>query len=479
MLSRRRRAFRRAGANDNDALIPEIWAKFALPVLQSNIVVGSLVHRDFEQTLQNFGDVVNTRKPASFTAIRKTDVDDVTVQDATVTNVPVALNMHPHVSFLIRDGEESLAFESLVEQYLEPAMKAMAEHIDRCILGQYPRFLIPGGVGGQTYGNVGGRLGGLTSANYQQYLTEAAEALDVAKCPADGRQIIVPPSMKRLILQNQTLVGANQRGDEGTALRTADMGDIYGFRHFMCQNMASFSTAEDNEVDVAGAINNAAGYPKGTSVLTVDGIVGALVLGIWCKLNGKPYQVTAKVDAAGNTTQITISPPLREAVVDNDVITFYGQGAINLAAGYAVGWAKALAVDGFTTAFPAVGQAVTFKAAADVANVYTVIAADSVAGTITLDRPLVAALVDNDVINVAPPGDYALAFHKNAIALVIRPLKPPRAGAGAIAGTAEHNGFAVRVVISYDATKQGHLVTIDSLMGVAVLDKSYGGVLLG
>lgn len=71
---------------------------------------------DFEPIVASFGDVVNTRRPGEFQAKRKTPADSVTVQDATSTNVQVPLDQHLHVSFLIKDGEESKAFKDLVNE---------------------------------------------------------------------------------------------------------------------------------------------------------------------------------------------------------------------------------------------------------------------------------------------------------------------------------------------------------------------------
>jgi hypothetical protein len=460
-----RRSVRRFYANDNDALIPELWAKYTLAILESNMVAGQLVYRDFEASLANFGDTVNTRKPAEMTVSRKTDADSITAQDASVTNIPVKLDMHPYVSFIIKDGEESMSMQSLVDLHLEPAVKALAEHIDSCILGQYPQFL--------TNAGVGGKLGGMTSSNYQQYLAELGEALDVAKCPADGRNLVLSPAMKRLFLQNQPLVGADQRGDAGTALRTASMGMVYGFDHFMCQNMRSVAAAD--VTSSAFLVNNAAGYNKGDTTLAVDTGTGSIADGVWLTILGKPYRIISATDTLGNTTSIEVSPALRETVPDNTPITFYDPGAVNNAAGYAAGWQKAIVYDG-TTIQPKVGQFVSFKASGTGA-VYTIVKATST--EITLDRPLEASIADNDPINLGPPGNYGLAFRREAIALVVRPLKLPRVGAGALAGALNHNGFSLRVVIAYDYEKQGHAVTIDCLMGIKVLDNNYGAVLLG
>jgi hypothetical protein len=41
------------------------------------------------------------------------------------------------------------------------------------------------------------------------------------------------------------------------------------------------------------------------------------------------------------------------------------------------------------------------------------------------------------------------------------------------------NGLSMRATITYDGRAQGHLVTLDMLLGLAVLDIHLGAVLLG
>jgi hypothetical protein len=77
-----------------------------------------------------------------------------------------------------------------------------------------------------------------------------------------------------------------------------------------------------------------------------------------------------------------------------------------------------------------------------------------------------------------PAGDYNFAFHRNALALVTRPLAAPAAGTGALSFVASYNGLSMRVTITYDGTKQGHLVTCDLLCGIKTLDRRLGCVLL-
>lgn len=77
-----------------------------------------------------------------------------------------------------------------------------------------------------------------------------------------------------------------------------------------------------------GAVNNAPGYPSGTTVLAVDGFVGALGVHDYITIVGSViggvlthHRITAHTETSSNTTSITITPGLSAGVVDNAVIT--------------------------------------------------------------------------------------------------------------------------------------------------------------
>lgn len=72
--------------------------------------------------------------------------------------------------------------------------------------------------------------------------------------------------------------------------------------------------------------------------------------------------------------------------------------------------------------------------------------------------------------NIAKSGDYvpSIAFHKNAMALVTRPLALPQGAAKA--AIVNYDGFGLRVVYGYDITTKTDTVSIDMLCGVKMLD---------
>lgn len=440
-----------------DAYIPELWANESLAILEENMVLGNLVHRDFENVIQNYGDTVNTRKPGEFKTNRKTPADSIVVQSNTATNVPVVLNQHLEASFIIKDADQSKAFKDLVTEYLRPAMLTIGRSVDTIISGQLHQF----------HANSSGHLGGLTGDTAQDYLLEARQVMNINKAYVDNRNLVLGTISETQLLKNKDFTRATFVGDEGTALRKASLGEKFGFDIFMAQN-TPFVTA--GQAVVSGAINNAAGYNPGATTFTVDGLAAAITAGTWLTIAGDDTPLRVVSTTGGSTpTAIVVNRGLTHAVVDNAVITLFSKGA-NTGA-QAVGYPKYLTVSGA----PQVGMPVTFGT--DNTIVYTII--DVVGGTILLDRPLEAAVADSAAINYGPIGSYNFAFHKNALALVNRPLSLPMSGAGARAAVANWNGIAMRVVMSYDHHAQGHLVTVDTLLGVKVLDLALGAVMLG
>jgi hypothetical protein len=188
-------------------------------------------------------------------------------------------------------------------------------------------------------------------------------------------------------------------------------------------------------------------------------------------------QFIVSVTGGSTPTSITIAPGLRSTISDGAVITFYVNGTVNLSAGYAAGWNKAMTVATFTVA-PKVGQLLSTGATAILQKCYSVIPTTTTTSLI-LNRSLDSAVANTDILGLGPTGEYNFGFHKNAIALVTRPLAQPRAGAGALSHVASYNGLSIRVTIAYDSTYQGHRVTVDLLAGVKTLDTNLGVVMLG
>lgn len=446
--------------NNLDAFIPEQWANETLAILVENMQAAGTVHRDFEMEFQKLGDTVNTRKPRDFAMKRKHKSDDVTDQDAIADNVAVVLNQHCHVSYIIDDGDETLAFKSLVEEYIRPASIALARGVDRIVLGQAYQFI----------GNQVGTLGGLSNSNAVEYITESRRKLNELKAPDDGRRYLALGTVAETkILQNATFHQADQRGDQEGLLQ-GFLGQKFGFKTWMGQNVPSL--LGDGTLG-SGAIDNG-NIAVGSTVLTVDGFgASEVVPGQWISIGGRPYHVIATDNATA--TQLTLEYGLVAATANDAAITVYDSHVVNNASGYAQNWAKPINVTLVGSGPIQIGHLITFGTQT---HRYSVIDTDG-STWVLLDRPLEAAITNALPVNTGPVGgDMNFAYHRNAMTLAIRPLKAPMSGAGAISAVAAFNGIGLRLVITYDGQRQGHRVTADFLAGVKILDKDLGAVML-
>ena len=126
--------------NNLDAFIPELWANEGLAILEENMVMANLVHRDFENEIASSAMWSTPVGPASSRSAED-GRDTLAQQDATATNVPVPLDQWFYQNFVIQDGEGSKSFQDLMDIYFRPAMQAIARGVDRAILGRVHAYL--------------------------------------------------------------------------------------------------------------------------------------------------------------------------------------------------------------------------------------------------------------------------------------------------------------------------------------------------
>ena len=180
-----------------------MWANEGLAILEENMVMANLVSRDFENEIRNYGDVVNTRRPGTFTITRKADGDALVPETASATNVPVRLDQWFYKNFVIKDGEASLSFQDLVDVYLLPSMQVIARSVDRAIIGRIHAFLT--GVN-----NRAGRLCGLTPTTSQDDVLEARQHLNERLAPMTGRNLVLSSASETALLKNTLFITAQR-----------------------------------------------------------------------------------------------------------------------------------------------------------------------------------------------------------------------------------------------------------------------------
>jgi hypothetical protein len=283
----------------------------------------------------------------------------------------------------------------------------------------------------------------------------------------------------RAALGAEIVVEADKRGDAGTALREASVGRIYGFDSFMDQNVAHVNYA-DCEVE-AGVTDGA--ETAGSTVIEATNLIANVTNagGEFITVEGsEKIHVISSASADTLASDITLTEGVTHDIASGADVVVYMACDVN--GTYAAGYSKEVTVDGFAAnKGPQVGQLVAFGTGAN-RHTYTVIAVTETSTTeydLLLDRPLDAALADNDLCFPGPAGSRSLAFTRDAIALVSRPLATVANSMGARSAVASFDGLSMRVTMQYDSQAQGTRVTFDILCGVAVLDERLACVVNG
>jgi len=452
-----------AYANDNTASIDEHWVRTTLMFLRSNMVAAALVKRDFEDMIQSHGDIVNVRRPSAFKMKRTRDGQALETQDATSTKIQVPLDQWATVSFLINDGEASKSFANLSEDYLEPAALALAEATDRIVLGQVARL--------STY--TSGELGAMTASNAQRFLVETNKVLQDNKCPKAGRQLILSTNAEAALLQSSVVVEADKRGDGGGTLAEANIGRIYGMTTWVDQNVNSVDVAD---VASTAFVQGGTALAKGVTVIPATATTTGQVDGEYIVIEGEGH---AHVISATSATPdvFTLVEATKRPIAAAAAITVYDSGIVKAGNNYAVGYDNEILIDGLASGTVLqVGQLLAHGVGA-ARKVYTITEIDEdlayptvdTEASVQLDRPLETAMSASDVVFPGPAGDMNVAFHKDAVALVIRPLATPSTQQ-AESFVVSFGGLSIRMTSTYDGLNQATRITLDMLCGVQILN---------
>lgn len=300
----------------NTLLTPNIIAREALMALENELVMGNLVHRAYSQEYQKVGSTVAIRKPATFEASAFTAASTVAVQDATESSVNVVLDRHMDVSFEVTSTELSLDVVSFSEQFIQPAMRAQAQEMDKRLCYQYFDVACWGTVTGTpAVGDV---------AKLRSYQS-------ILKAPLSDRRMVVSPQTEASYLALDAFLHAEKRGDT-KAIRDAHMGRVLGYDWYMDQNI--YSHTEGGAWDSGTNLLKGAGASAATSC-TIDAVNSAGTVNAYDVFKVQGYDqwhvVAAAATATVATVVVTFQPAFADSRVDNATVIVPGTHKANLA----------------------------------------------------------------------------------------------------------------------------------------------------
>jgi len=286
----------------NSFITPSVVAREALVLLENNLVAANLFHRAHtsEFTGAKVGDTLTIRGPASFSANEFTST--TSTQNITESSVSLTLEKHFDVTVGVTSKEMTLNLDQFSARVIQPAVVALAQKIDTYILGK------ANGI----YYNVG------TAGDPLDSLADVVavdKMLNDNKVPNAGRVCIVNSQTKNDLLANVSeFIHADKRGDGGTALRNAELGEFLGLRFFMDQNIGSHDTAGP-----ASWLVNSASVAVGDATVAVDGGSNNPVAGDVFTVAGDTQQYVVTSYSGGT---VGFLPTAKVAWADNAALTF-------------------------------------------------------------------------------------------------------------------------------------------------------------
>lgn len=165
-------------ASSNTLITPTIIAKEALMMLENNMVMGNLVHRQYKQEFAKIGTSVTIRKPNKFTATKAQARTNTNMAESSDT---LTVATQAHVSWAFSSVELTMTIEEYSRRYIKPAANALANIIDKdgCAL----------------YTDVWNTLGtpGVHPSTFKS-LGDCQQRLDEEAAPADQRVAVLNPA---------------------------------------------------------------------------------------------------------------------------------------------------------------------------------------------------------------------------------------------------------------------------------------------
>jgi FlaG/FlaF family flagellin (archaellin) len=393
-------------ASTNTLITPSVIAKEALMQLENNLVMGSLVHRDYSKEFNKVGSTVSIRKPVKFKS--STGATRVS-SDVVEGTVPISIDTQRHVSWDFVSKDLTLTVDDYSERYIKPAMIELAQQVELSLMSLYSQVPAWTGTAGTTPSTF------LELGAARQILVEHAAPM------GDTLNAVLNPSASLKVANDLKTLFVQQKTQ--TALERVKIGKYAGFDTY----------------ESASIVNHTVGALGGTP----------LVAGASQNSNSTPQANSMTLNTDGWTASTT------GVMKAGDVITIAGVYDVNPKTYQTLGYLKQFVVLADADSGASTGPAaLTIAPAIVTSGPY---------------QNVTAGPADNAAITVvtgtaATSYPQNLCFHKNAFALVMADLDLPDGAAFKARQSA--NNLSARVVKQYDIDLDRDIIRLDILYGV-------------
>ena len=284
----------------NTLLTPDIIAMEALMVLESNLTMAGLVHRDYSNEFVQVGDTITVRKPAKFVA--KNFLGTVEAQDITEGSVDVKMDRYRDVTVNVSAKELSLDIKDFSAQVVTPALEAISQAIDIDLL---------------TVGIAKAAKTAIVSGTpIISDIAGVGKALDVAKAPRTNRRLILPPDILYKYNTLDNFAKASYKGDSD-ALKNSEIGMVYSCETFMSQNCPENASTTPGTV-TAYKVAGTAGATEFT-VSAGTATTGTIKVGDKFIVGGYLYTVTEDLTLVSGAGTLKVDQKIPATITATDV----------------------------------------------------------------------------------------------------------------------------------------------------------------
>lgn len=208
----------------NTLLNPSIIAAESLRMLINNLVMGSLVHREYKKEFVKVGETVTIRKPVKFSV---SDGATRVNQDVIEPSTSITINKRKHVSWNFSSQDLTLTIEEYSKRYIQPAMMVLADQVDLDLHALANRVYNAVGTPG-------------TTPNSFASLAAAAGRLDDEAVPSDMRRCTLNPAANWAMADALKSLPKEKMSED--FVRKGYLGHIAGADVFKAQNVSRIQT---------------------------------------------------------------------------------------------------------------------------------------------------------------------------------------------------------------------------------------------
>ena len=217
--------------------IPTIWSARLLRHLDKKHVYGTLINRDYEGEIRNYGDTVKINQIGDVEIkdyVKGTDIEDP--DELSGEQTTLTIDQAKYFNFAIDDVDKAQVNPKLMDSAMQRSAYAMNDVTDR-FLANLMYISATGTIGSDASAVIP------TKSDAYDYLVDLGTNLTERDVPTEGRWVVVPAWYHGLLLKDNRFVG-NGTDYNKAIVEGGEVGVAAGFRVWLSNNVPNTSGAK-------------------------------------------------------------------------------------------------------------------------------------------------------------------------------------------------------------------------------------------